>query len=78
MQMLTKEKTLIYSEKLCDEVLTFDRYWAWWKCLKKTWESYLLIYYLIMDYLNETLTNKLIVFIKITKFDYSDFEALQG
>ena len=31
-----------------------------------------------MDYLNETLTNKLIVFIKITKFDYSDFEALQG
>ena len=31
-----------------------------------------------MDYLNETLTNKLIVFIKITKFDYSDFEVLQG
>ena len=78
MQMLTKEKTLIYSEKLCDEVLTFDRHRAWWKCLKKTWESSLLIYYLIMDYLNETLTNKLIVFIKITKFDYADFEVLQG
>ena len=31
-----------------------------------------------MDYLNETLTNKLIVFIKITKFDYADFEVLQG
>ena len=27
------------------------------------------IYYLIMGYLNETLTNKSILFLKITKFD---------
>ena len=27
------------------------------------------IYYLIIGYLNETMTNKLILFLKITKFD---------
>ena len=43
--ILTKEKALIYSEKLCDGMLTFDTHRTWWKCLKKTWESYLLLDY---------------------------------
>ena len=55
---------MIYSEKLCDGVLTFDTHRTWWKWLKKAWESYLLL-----DYgLPEWDFDKQIV-LKITKFD---------
>ena len=44
-EILTKEQILIRSEKLWNRVLTFDTYRTCWKCLKKTWESYLLLGY---------------------------------